>query len=389
MSKINTDKRIWINNIRFDKLKEKYDIMDKGEASNARLDDVINKYWYFTHDNTGVYSIYESDGPSIGCVICFNESNRTLVNTTALKIYEDAEMIKLISASGEAVCGFQIDDKFVNITIEYELTNNQTEDSYIMMVEIYDVPYALMNRSKIDRLNLISYPLVWTISAGGTSPNKFLMFELSPDKPAVPMLRITPNSVNQHVADLLEDRMRHFERTPYGIIKNAVVLLKPNMTTALSLFEKDDSDAEPYLISSISDTCPCIDGTVTLIALGNPDSPITMSFKEFMYAYRGVFSTEAAFVMNSNVYVCANGVMICRKTTNQLEKLIAENIAPPISTEKINAVYDYICKMYVPSQAVDQIIVFNKQYGFIVRDIAVANNKIIGDGDVLAIKEEN
>ena len=387
MMKISPEKRIWVNGVRFDMFKQKYD--NVSELCHARLDDVIDDRWKFAHDHDDAYTIYKSDGASIGCVICFNGANRTFINANTLKIYEDAEMIRMTSINEGAAGGFQFDGKFVNITIEHVPNNSETDDDYIVTVEMYDVPYALMNKSKIDRLNLVSYPLVWTISTGGINPDKYMMFELSSDKPAVPMLRIKPNNaIDQHVSELYEHRMIRFERTPYGITNNAVVLLKPDMRTALSLFDENESDADPYLILSISDECPHIDGVVTLIALENPTSPITMTFKEFMYAYRGVFSTEAAFIMNSNVYVCTNGCIICRKATKKLEKLITENIAPPISTEKINVVYNYICEKYVPKQAIDQIIVSNKEYGFIVRDVAVLNGKIVSNSSILKIEED-
>lgn len=391
--KISTEKRIWVNGVRLDMLMQKY---AAESASSVQLDDIIDKNWMLEINNS------DDESEILYSFITHKNVIITLQINEFLPISILANTIKIYKSDFDESIGFNLND--TEFDIKYSIaryccidkyicidvvTDVSHPNKYLISITINDVPYETLSENLVFKFGLIAYPLIWTIQSGGVDSRQHMMVQLSADKP--------PRSIVSHDvstkyykdrAELYAMHMTRFEQSVFGIIKNAIVLARLDMMNESSFFDDNYADARLYIITEMGDECPFGNATISLRPIEEPSS-ITISFKEFIYAYRGVLPPNSAIVKDSKVYICSNGIAIRRKATKELESLITECVYPPaVTEEKLERMDKYICDNYVHSNMVDKIIVVDKNYGIITHNVMLQNDKLVGNDHVLTIEED-
>ena len=134
-------KRIWINSVRFDKLKEKYDI--DNDFTHALLDDVIDANFQFScqdHETHDTYYIgHIISGKSVKFSVIFNNAKIADLFASSLIIYEAGKHLTVSrydERCDSCVGNIDIEDRFVDIQIDRDPIFRKTVRN--ATINIYD-----------------------------------------------------------------------------------------------------------------------------------------------------------------------------------------------------------------------------------------------------------
>lgn len=376
ITRIDTDKRIWIDDLRFDSF-------TTPEFLNEERDDDEWKIKVAESDYKA-FDIVAPTGDFAGFTIRTEFNQQIISAGVGFRIDEDRETIAILDDGGVLLCGLSIKDRYV--VINRKLTDDDAI-KYDICVEIFGVPYDIMSHNINPFLKAVNYPFTWSVYNPNIEENFIVvaMNAVDPPKTMICVGRIrycdfvegrASDYMSECLTKLYTTQFDRFGKFPYGIVKQAVIMLDTKTTNKAAFFDVNADDIKPYMIKDING-CPQDDGTIELIPLTNTsrsNSPIKMNFKKFFFGFRGVFSMNSAVIAGSKLILCMDGITITRNISKTLMSLIdklinSTDVHEPMDDDLSDAVRDYILKHYSPRKMIDQIIICNKSRGIITCNI--------------------